>query len=57
MSTRKIMQYDMHNNLSEYILCIDGIEYIGYSSGYQGYLAPHLQANYDDSPRVVRCNK
>lgn len=44
-------------DVSEYIVCIDGIEYIKYSMGYKGYMAPHLKADKFDNPKVVRCTK
>lgn len=44
-------------NVSEYIVCIDGIEYIKYAAGYAGYMAPHLKADEFDNPKVVRCTK
>ena len=45
------------NDVSEYIVCIDGIEYIKYTAGYTGYMAPHLKADKFDNPKVVRCTK
>ena len=40
---------------SDYIKCIDGIEYIKYSAGYAGYMAPHLTADENNNPKVIRC--
>ena len=40
---------------SEYIICIDGIEYIKYAAGYAGYMAPHLTADENNNPKVIRC--
>ena len=45
------------NDVSEYIVCIDGIEYIKYKAGYAGYMSPHLKADKFDNPKVVRCTK
>jgi len=44
-------------DVSEYIVCIDGIEYIKYAAGYAGYMAPHLKADKFDNPKVVRCKR
>ena len=41
----------------EFFICIDGIEYIKYSAGYAGYMAPHLRADAQDYPLVVRCSQ
>ena len=43
--------------VSEYIVCIDGIEYIKYRAGYAGYMSPHLTADEFDNPKVVRCKR
>ena len=40
---------------SEYMVCIDGIEYIKYSAGYRGYMAPHLTADENNNPKVIKC--
>lgn len=42
---------------SEYMVCIDGIEYIKYASGYAGYMAPHLTADENNNPKVIRCGE
>ena len=41
---------------SEYMICIDGIEYIKYASGYAGYMAPHLTADENNNPKVIKCD-
>ena len=45
----------LENNYNEYILCIDGIEYIKYGDGYRGYMSPHLKTDKFDNPKVVKC--
>lgn len=36
-------------------VCIDGIEYIYYRSGYAAGMAPHLTADENNNPKVIRC--
>lgn len=48
-----IQRVDVNNH----ILCIDGIEYIMYTCGYKGYMAPHLKADKFDNPKVIRCKR
>ena len=43
--------------VSNYTVCIDGIEYIKYEAGYRGYLAPHLTSDDDNNPKVIRCGR
>ena len=38
-------------------VCIDGIEYIYYRSGYAGSMAPHLTADENNNPKVIRCGE
>lgn len=45
------------DDVSKYIVCIDGIEYIKYSAGYTGYMSPHLKADKFDNPKVIRCQR
>lgn len=45
------------NNVSKYLVCIDGIEYIKYHAVYSGYMAPHLKADNFDNPKVIRCKR
>lgn len=42
-------------NINDYKVCIDGIEYIMYADGYQGYMAPHLTADKLNNPKVIKC--
>ena len=44
-------------DISEFIVCVDGIEYIKYTAGYSGYMAPHLKADKNDNPRVIKCRR
>lgn len=39
----------------DHIICIDGIEYIRISVGYNGYMAPHLKADKFNNPKVITC--
>ena len=38
-------------------LCLDGIEYIVYTRGHRGYMAPHLRGDKFDNPKVIRCSR
>jgi len=44
-------------NIQEKVACIDGIEYIMFGIGYEGYMAPHLKADKFDNPKVIRCQR
>ena len=37
------------------LVCIDGIEYIYYRSGYAAGMAPHLTADENNNLKVIRC--
>ena len=49
--------YIQRIDIQEKVVCLDGIEYIMVGIGYQGYMAPHLKADENDNPKVVRCKR
>ena len=49
--------YIQRIGIQEKVVCLDGIEYIMVGIGYKGYMAPHLKADENDNPKVIRCKR
>lgn len=51
----KLIQTEINKDLQAHIICIDGIEYIVYASGYEGYMSPHLTLDKFNNAKVIKC--
>ena len=51
------IQYINRVSSKDHLVCIDGIEYIYYRSGYAAGMAPHLTADKNNNPKVIRCGE
>ena len=53
--TESDMEFFERTGTEDKLICIDGIEYIFYRSGYAAAMTPHLKADKFNNPKVITC--
>lgn len=49
------LEFITRTGAKDKLVCIDGIEYIYFRSGYAASMAPHLKTDKFNNPKVITC--